>query len=369
MRSPDSAEVSAALDLRLLSRKPPACADTGQCTRTETQRLTKLWLLRAMMLIVAVAASCLQAAHGQDVETSAAPVITPSLQITVQKTKAEIGEELPVTFKAPEGAAIKAVKVVPPEGQPPDVLLGEAKLAEGTAADWSFPVRILKAGDHTLGPFTLKIEREGGAAEELATNFVNVAVAEPAIARAEAKEYTDILRAPRNWGRIALFATGLVILLAGMAAGVWWFLARRARRPSPAIPAVPALPPLDEAGRALARLETLEIFRAQGTKAHYSELSSLLRRYFERQMRFQALEMSDDEMIAHLRQAMCGNAAASPLMGVFERSGLAKFARWQCAAEQAREDTSHARAFLNSERDRQRVESLKANGRAESEAA
>jgi hypothetical protein len=133
----------------------------------------------------------------------------------------------------------------------------------------------------------------------------------------------------------------------------WRLIRRLAKRRAVAAAARSAEAPIAEALRALRELSSLDVYRTAGSKAHYLELSLLVRRYIERQWRLNAMEWTEEEAVEKLARGSSHTSAAAPaLLGVFENAALAKYAKGEIDEAVVRADLEAVQAFLNREQSR-----------------
>lgn len=286
-------------------------------------------------------------------------VDAPPLPVAAQPSAAAIGDVIQLTIDLPSAGDAESLSVSVPKEQRGLLVAGEPRM---TDEGWAIPVRVLAPGDLELGPLTVRARLAGEQVREFTTEPFNVSISDPAAAPAESRDYTEPLSIPFDWtlrnlvlGAAGMLALVVIVLL------VRWLLSRRSGEAVELIP--PPLPPLEEASQALGRLATMDVFQTRGTKAHYSELSHLLRRYLERQFRFPALEMSEAELFEHVRRDTAGRVDLATLESSLQRASMAKFARWEAGEAQARDDLAAARGFLGREADRLRLEEAAARSR------
>jgi len=287
----------------------------------------------------------------------------PRATLVADTAGGEIGEPIAMRVSLPGEGSFTSVKLkLPPEQSGKFVIPAEVLRDENGV--FRFEARALAPGEAPFGPLSITAVAADGSRTSFEADVVALAIADTAAEPAPPNDYTGVLGVGHNWPRLLAFAAFAAAIFAALLWMLvrWW--RRRAARPAPQAPPVPALPPIEEARRALHALESLEVFRSKGTKAHYSELSFLLRRYFERQFTMTALEMTEEELIAHVRHALGGHPAAAGLARAFDNASLAKFAKWQAAEDRVREDLATAAGFLNAEDERLRLGALR-DGRKE----
>ena len=128
------------------------------------------------------------------------------------------------------------------------------------------------------------------------------------------------LRVPPRWGRIALLALGLGVLLAA----AWWLWRRRRARETPA---QPLPPPAAEAEAALARLSGSGLLDAGDVVGYYERLAGIMKRYAGRRFEAPWSERTTAEVLRELRLRAEPEyrEALSLLQGILGEADLAKF--------------------------------------------
>lgn len=280
----------------------------------------------------------------------------------------EIGSHGWLVLDLPEPDSVASVRATLPADAPRVLLPGGDAVRRDDG--WAVPIRLLAEGTHQVAALDVRVTTTDGQRQSLKTASFALEVAAPAAEVAAPLEYSQPFAAPPNWGRRALVGLLAALALTLLAALIYLLWRRRRQRPVATAPlAVPEVPPLDEARRALGELTSLALFRTHGSKAHYAALSHLLRRYLERTCGVPALELTEDEVRDFVRRRLVGRAGASPLGAVFDRAGLAKFARWEADESVVREDLGTAGAFLDAEAERERIAAAARATRPAGEAA
>lgn len=294
--------------------------------------------------------------------------LAAEVTVRIEPPSPQPGEtvEFHVTF--PEAPDADRFEIGIPSGQARQLLTMGRGTIDGTTGVQR--AHVVAWGDLTIGPITIhefKGEDRTGVVHE--AEAIGISVAEPPVAAGDPEDYTALALPPINWGRTILLATAAVLLLTLLG----WMLLRLAqrlrRRPAQvAVPGPPPVPPLEEARGALARLADLAVFRAHGCKAHYSELSEVVRRYLERQFDAPVLEMTEDEATDFAVQKLPSEASLALRM-LFANSSVAKFARWEGTEEVAAQDVARAEAFLNAEEQRLAAEEYQRSQQRQTAAA
>jgi len=113
------------------------------------------------------------------------------------------------------------------------------------------------------------------------------------------------------------------------------------------------LPPYEEAMKALEQLDASEMLKENRSKAYYSSLTEIVKRYIDREVDNTAMESTSDELIERLQlhkdagHFEFDNETIKKLEGIFSRADLVKFAKMQQEIGQARADRTSIEEIIN----------------------
>lgn len=113
------------------------------------------------------------------------------------------------------------------------------------------------------------------------------------------------------------------------------------------------LPPYEEAMVALERLDASEFLKENKSKAYYSSLTEIVKRYLDREVDDKAMESTSDELIERLllhKDSGHFNFDAETIRkldAILKRADLVKFAKMSLDEFQAQSDRSHIEAIIN----------------------
>ena len=99
-----------------------------------------------------------------------------------------------------------------------------------------------------------------------------------------------------NWWKYLLG----ILLLAGIAALVYWLIKKYQNQPKEEVPVYTS--PIEKATSLLQQLETKELWQKGEVKGYYSELTDIVRNYIEEEIEIPAMESTTSELIAELRR-------------------------------------------------------------------
>lgn len=218
-----------------------------------------------------------------------------------------------------------------------------------TVSVYRYTISTFFTGDFEIPPLTIRYTVPGsGKSRNLATEKIKIKV--ESVKPSEAGDIRDIkppVEIPRDWKRIASWASvgaGLLLLTAG---GFFWY--RRWRQGKGLLPVrlEPPRPPHELALEALARLETSDLLALGAIKAFYIEVSEIIRRYAEGRYGFIALEMTTEELLEALSRAGVNTEVHECFRVFLERCDLVKFAKYEPPAEAHPEILALARQIVD----------------------
>jgi hypothetical protein len=117
------------------------------------------------------------------------------------------------------------------------------------------------------------------------------------------------------------------------------------------------LPPYEEAMVALQQLDASEFLSENKSKAYYSSLTEIVKRYLDREVDSTALESTSDEVIERLQLHKDAGSfdfdhdTIQKLADIFKRADLVKFAKMRQEMGQARSDRSSIEEIINETKD------------------
>jgi len=163
------------------------------------------------------------------------------------------------------------------------------------------------------------------------------------------KPVIEVERLPFNFIKLLKWLLPLLLL-----AGIVYLLFRRKKLKEAR---ERQLPPYEEAMKALEQLDASEILKENRSKAYYSSLTEIVKRYIDREVDDTALESTSDELIdrLHLHKDAghfeFDNETINKLEKIFRRADLVKFAKMQAEIGQARADRTSIEEIINETKD------------------
>jgi hypothetical protein len=228
-----------------------------------------------------------------------------SVEVSLNRMEAQVGEPLQAQVRVRWNASVKIPPIVFPaqvgefeiqsQKEAPDVSKGE-NAGERTV---SLQIAAFETGEQVFGPLEVVYSAGGETALKAESNSVTVQVHSVLTQLSEQGKETSLrpIKDPMAlpfaaWPWVVLALVALVLLAVLL---IWYF-----KRPSrkTVVLAPPPLPePDEEALHDLAEIESSGMLQKAPSKELYSRMSEILRRYLGRRYRFDALEMTSNELL------------------------------------------------------------------------
>jgi hypothetical protein len=210
------------------------------------------------------------------------------------------------------------------------VVLGRTGLqaTSDTTSTAEFVIARYDSGDAAIPPIPFLFYVPNDTASHVAlTNQVVVTIQTvPQDSTASLRDIKPPIDIPISWQEIALYV-GIAIVLGGLCylAYRWW--KKRSRKLAGEAYVPPARPAHLVALEALGDLKVKKLWQHGLVKEYYSELTDILRRYFENRYNFPSLEETTDETLAGLRGVGIGDNLLHSAEVILRRADLVKFAK------------------------------------------
>lgn len=250
----------------------------------------------------------------------------------VDTTKIRIGEQINYKIKV---EADSMASVVFPEGQTFTPLEAvEALKIDTTRKDSKFKLsRIYKLTQFDSGSYTIPRQKIIIGEKPFFTDSLRVDVGTVEVDTTKQKLYDikpiiEVEKSGSNWWKWLL---GILAALALVAFLLWWFVWRE--KPLTEEEEIALLPPYDRAKLALKKLDESQYLMRSEIKEYYSELTMIIRKYFDEKVYDRSLESTTDELINRLQLLKEGNQfpfkkeTLTNLETILKRADLVKFAK------------------------------------------
>lgn len=204
-----------------------------------------------------------------------------------------------------------------------------------TTARVEFILAKYDSGDAVVPPIPFLFFLPGDTASHMAySNQLRVTIhTVPPDTSEDLKDVKPVLSLPLAWEDIAFYGGILLALLALGYLGYRFWKRRTAAAAGEAYvpPPRPAhVIAMDELGR----LKAKKLWQQGRVKEYYSELTEILRRYFENRYTMPALEETTDEIMENLRRLRPGAELLQSTERVLRTADLVKFAKHDPSAEE-----------------------------------
>lgn len=196
------------------------------------------------------------------------------------------------------------------------------------------------SGYAAIPPLALKVSDQTIRAEAIA-----VAVGMPQVK--EDNKYYDIkepLEPPFDWGFWLMIAAG-VIILGGIIALIIYFISERKRKKK--LTPEQVLSPYEYALKQMRDLEAENLWQAGEIKEYYSRLTDIMRLYMERQMGFNAMESTADEVIDLVSELHLPKELYQKVAELMRLSVMIKYAREKATPEAHDRSLATVKEFLD----------------------
>lgn len=276
-------------------------------------------IIRACMLLVFAALS-LQA---QDVR----------VQASVDSASYRIGDWIEVRVEAemPEGSVIAGPGTGDSLGrfEVLSTTAGEQRVENGRLRQ-SFVVRLttFEPGDTVIPaiPFHGTSSADGivAATQPIPVTITTIEMAE----EAELKDIKPPLSADWTFEDVIpwLVLAGVVAVL-GL--GWWYFIRKKEKAKAGPVSARPVLPAHELALMALREVEDKRLWQQGKVKQYYSEVTEIIRRFFEARFGIIALELTSDEILDRLKGIPAAQAELKSINTLLLTADLVKFAKYE----------------------------------------
>lgn len=185
------------------------------------------------------------------------------------------------------------------------------------------------SGKVTIPPIKITYTKyKSGNKLFISTNPVSIVIHTlPVNTQEDIKDVKEPIKLPPNWLLIAL----IILLSIGLIVGGYYLFRYYKKKKEGKVEDIPEIkiPPHEIALNQLHQLEEKRLWQQGMIKQYHSELTEIIRRYFEDRFNFRALEMTSAEILAVLSYI----EESKPIVGIansfFSNADLVKFAKFQ----------------------------------------
>jgi hypothetical protein len=281
-------------------------------------------VVRTALLILLLASSPLLA---QDVRLSARPNAQRYL----------IGEWVEVQVEGHVAASVDTVGPAMRDSLGSFEVLSVER--EGKDLRWRLRFTTLDSGDVFLPPIPFQYKLRGDTSVQRAyTNSLMLSVAGlPINPQGDIKDIKPPLSAPWTFEDIWPYLVGALVVAAAAGGGYYYYRQRKRKREA-IVETPPAVPAHREALAALRALEERRLWQQGKVKAFYSEVTEIIRFFFERRWGIIALELTSHEILLQMKRIPEAEAVRREMESFFLTADLVKFAKYQPSPEECTDE-------------------------------
>jgi hypothetical protein len=268
--------------------------------------------------------------------------ITTQAQLTsfVDTTNIRIGEEIRYSVEVtvdstdlvlfPEGQSFLPLEMI--ESYKIDTTYEQAKYR----LIKKYGLTQFDSGSFTIPPQKIVINDKVFSTDSVKIEVADVPVDTTQQKMFEIKPAIEVGSTPFDFMKLLYWLLPIVML-----SGMGWYLFRRKKKKEAE---EEKLPPYEEALASLKQLDASNLLSSNRSKAYYSQLTEIVKRYLDREIDDTALESTSDELIERLQlHKDAGNfefdtETISKLDAILKRADLVKFAKMEMAQGQSSAD-------------------------------
>ncbi len=201
---------------------------------------------------------------------------------------------------------------------------------EGVSPKWLIRLMTVDSGKAFIPsiPFSYKIKGDT-LVHAARSNSLLITVAGMAIdPKGEIKDVKPPMYAPWLFEDFLPYLIGL-LAIAALVAGILYYRARLKRKKDILSDVKVVIPPHTEALTALRILEEKRLWQQGLVKEYYSEVTEIIRRFFENRWSIIALELTTDEILVQMKHIPEALAVWKEMESFFLVADLVKFAKYQ----------------------------------------
>ncbi len=239
-----------------------------------------------------------------------------------------IGDWIDVHVTGTVDAAVDSVRAAVADSLGPFEVLTVQR--SGTQPEWLIRLSTVDSGKSFIPPIPFVYRAKGDTALQTAyTNALTITVAGLTInPQGEIKDIKPPLSAPWKFEDFVPYLIGLVVLALAVA-GYLYYRRKRKQALDHLVDVRPAMPPHREALTALRILEEKKLWQQGHVKEYYSEVTEIIRRFFEGRWNIMALERTTDEILDQMRGIPDALSVWESLRAFLTTADLVKFAKSQ----------------------------------------
>jgi hypothetical protein len=260
----------------------------------------------------------------------------PKISARTDSTQYKIGQWvlLHVDAQLPQG--VDSLVPVPRDSVGPfEILAIEPGQRANGRQQWTFRLTMFDTGNVFIPPLAFIYRSKTDTAFRVAySNPLPLSIVSiPIDVKGDIKDIKPPLNAPWKLEDFLPYLIALaVLLLAGLA--YYYYRKKKKEREAALLPPKPTVPPGQAALAALRIVEDGHLWQQGKVKQYYSEVTEIVRRFFEDQFGLLALESTSDEILDQLHRVPEAAPLQAQCRSFLTTADLVKFAKYQPAPEE-----------------------------------
>jgi len=199
----------------------------------------------------------------------------------------------------------------------------------GVKPSWTLRLMTIDTGNVFIPPVPFDYRVKGDTVVHRAyTNSIYLSISGVTVdAKGDIKDIKGPVSAPWVFEDFLPYLIALILL---GAAGYGYYYYRRKQREKLAayVPPKPKIAPHTAALFALRELEDKKLWQSGKVKQYYSEVTGIIRTFFEGRWNFIALELTSDEILQHMKRIPESEGIWKEMQSFFVTADLVKFAKY-----------------------------------------
>lgn len=277
----------------------------------------------------------------------------PTVETSVDSTEYQIGDYIYYDVTITHNAATKIFFPAIADSIKPFEIVKTAepvieKTGNNIRANYMFTIAGYDSGDMTIPSFLIPYKANDDTAYQfVSTDSITVTVHSlPAVLEKDIEDIKEPLLLPMDWRELLIYIViGLIVL------AVAYYFYRRWKKRKTEIPKEkpkPVKPAFQIALERLDELEKKELWQKGEIKQYHTEITEVIRAYFEERFRFNALEMTTNEILQTLHRLKGGKAVLEAAKEFLYNADMVKFAKFEPLASVNEEMMRQAREIVTS---------------------
>jgi hypothetical protein len=199
---------------------------------------------------------------------------------------------------------------------------------------WILRLMTIDSGNVFIPPVAFDYRIKGDTATHKAfTNVIYLNISGIVIdPKGDIKDIKVPISAPWQFEDVIPYLIALVLLCAA-GYGYYYYRMKQKQKMASYVPPKPKIAPHTAALFALRELEEKKLWQSGKVKEFYSEVTGIVRTFFEGRWNFIALELTSDEILQHMKRFPEAETVWKEMQSFFVTADLVKFAKYMPAPE------------------------------------